>query len=377
MLILGIETSCDDTAAAVVQDGSKVLSSVVQNQDDLHSPFGGIVPEMASRRHLEVIDSVVRRAIESSTASLEELDLISVTAGPGLVGSLLVGLSYAKGLSYATGLPLVPVDHIQGHLMTLDLAGGTPLPAVSLVSSGGHTTLYHLSVEAPPRVLGTTLDDAAGEALDKAAKMLGLGFPGGPAMEKAALGGNASALKLPRPLSGKDTLDFSFSGLKTSLFTWLKREGYFDSTSEGRCLPLSIADLAASYQQAVVDTLIEKCLMALRRTGTPNLLIVGGVARNALLRERAAAAAGEERFQAHFPPPELCTDNAAMIAALGYRQRERAAVDSLDINAYSTKALKSGFRAPDKTGAAKSARKSAKNSARKSAKNSAKIYGGY
>ena len=150
MLILGIETSCDDTAAAVVKDGSKVLSSVVQNQDDLHSPFGGIVPEMASRRHLEVIDSVVRRAIESSTASLEELDLISVTAGPGLVGSLLVGLSYAKGLSYATGLPLVPVDHIQGHLMTLDLAGGTPLPAVSLVSSGGHTTLYHLSVEAPP-----------------------------------------------------------------------------------------------------------------------------------------------------------------------------------------------------------------------------------
>jgi N6-L-threonylcarbamoyladenine synthase len=365
MLILGIETSCDDTAAAVVQDGSKVLSSVVQNQDDLHSPFGGIVPEMASRRHLEVIDSVVRRAIEYSTASLEELDLISVTAGPGLVGSLLVGLSYAKGLSYATGLPLVPVDHIQGHLMTLDLAGGTPLPAVSLVSSGGHTTLYHLSVEAPPRVLGTTLDDAAGEALDKAAKMLGLGFPGGPAMEKAALGGNASALELPRPLSGKDTLDFSFSGLKTSLFTWLKREGYFDSTTEGRRLPLSLADLAASYQQAVVDTLIERCLMALRRTGTPNLLIVGGVARNALLRERAAAAAGEERFQVHFPPPELCTDNAAMIAALGYRQRERAAVDSLDINAYSTKALKSGFRALAKTGAAKSARKSAKNSAKK------------
>jgi N6-L-threonylcarbamoyladenine synthase len=366
MLTLGIETSCDDTAAAVVENGNRVLSSVVQNQDDLHSPFGGIVPEMASRRHLEVIDSVVRRAIEVSTTSLEEIDLISVTAGPGLVGSLLVGLSYAKGLSYATGTPLIPVDHIQGHIMTLDLAGGTPLPAVSLVSSGGHTTLYHLDAEDSPRVLGTTLDDAAGEALDKAAKMLGLGFPGGPAMERAALGGNPSALELPRPLSGKDTLDFSFSGLKTSLFTWLRREGYFDQTTSGRRLPLPIADLAASYQRAVVDTLIERCLMALRRTGTSNLVVVGGVARNALLRERAAAAAGEEGFEVHFPPPQLCTDNAAMIAALGYRQRKRAIADPLDINAYSTKSMRSEFRAPTRKSPKKSAKKSTKISAIKS-----------
>jgi N6-L-threonylcarbamoyladenine synthase len=369
MLTLGIETSCDDTAAAVVENGSLVLSSVVQNQDDLHSPFGGIVPEMASRRHLEVIDSVVRRAIDDSAASLEKIELISVTAGPGLVGSLLVGLSYAKGLSYATGLPLVPVDHIQGHLMTLDLAGGTPLPSICLVSSGGHTTLYQLDADGSSTVLGTTLDDAAGEALDKAAKMLGLGFPGGPAMEKAAAGGNPSALELPRPLSGKNTLDFSFSGLKTSLFTWLKREGYFDQTLAGRHLPLSIADLAASYQQAVVDTLIERCLLALRCTGASNLLIVGGVARNALLRERAAAAAADEGFEVHFPPPQLCTDNAAMIAALGYRQREKAIVDPLDINVYSTKALRAGVRAP--------ARISAKNSAKKSANRSAKKSGGH
>jgi N6-L-threonylcarbamoyladenine synthase len=360
MLTLGIETSCDDTAAAVVQDGNRVLSSVVQDQDDLHSPFGGIVPEMASRRHLEVIDSVVCRAIEASAASLEEMDLISVTAGPGLVGSLLVGLSYAKGLCYATGLPLVPVDHIQAHIMTLDLAGGTPLPAVSLVSSGGHTTLYHLDSEGTPGILGTTLDDAAGEALDKAAKMLGLGYPGGPAMESAAAGGDPSALELPRPLSGKDTLDFSFSGLKTSLFTWLKREGYFDQTTTGRQLPLSIADLAASYQQAVVDSLIERCLMALRYTGSSNLLIVGGVARNALLREQAAAEAVEAGFEVHFPPPQLCTDNAAMIAALGYRQRERAMVDPLEINVYSTKALRSTFKAPTRTAAGTSARRSAK-----------------
>lgn len=368
MLTLGIETSCDDTAAAVVQDGNRVLSSVVQNQDDLHSPFGGIVPEMASRRHLEVIDSVVHRAIKDCGASIEELQLISVTAGPGLIGSLLVGLSYAKGLSYATGLPLVPVDHVQGHLMTLDLAGGTPLPAVALVSSGGHTTLYQLDAEDPPRVLGTTLDDAAGEALDKAAKMLGLGYPGGPAIEKAASGGDPSALELPRPLSGKDTLDFSFSGLKTSLFTWLKREGYFDQTIEGRRLPLAIADLAASYQQAVVDTLIERCLMALRHTGNAHLLIVGGVARNTLLRKQAAAAAVEEGFEVHFPPPQLCTDNAAMIAALGYRQRERAIADPLDINAYSTKALKSGFKPRGRTQSGTTTKKLNTRPVRKSAK---------
>jgi len=214
--------------------------------------------------------------------------------------------------------------------MTLDLAGGTPLPAVSLVSSGGHTTLYHLDSEASPRILGTTLDDAAGEALDKAAKMLGLGYPGGPAMERAAAGGDPSALELPRPLSGKDTLDFSFSGLKTSLFTWLRRQGYFDQTISGRRLPLSIADLAASYQQAVVDSLIERCLMALRHTGASNLVIVGGVARNALLREQAAAKAVEAGVEVHIPPPQLCTDNAAMIAWAGAERFARGITDNLD-----------------------------------------------
>lgn len=345
MLILGIETSCDDTAAAVVEDGTQILSSVVQSQNDLHSPYGGIVPEMASRRHLEMIHPVVSRALMDAGASIKDIDLISVTAGPGLIGSLLVGLSYAKGLSFATGLPLVPVDHIQGHLMTLDLAGGTPRPAVSLVSSGGHTTLYYLEGLKPPQVLGTTLDDAAGEALDKAAKMLGLGYPGGPAVEKAASGGDPGALDLPRPLSGKDTLDFSFSGLKTSLFTWLRKEGYFDSTTEGRRLPLTVADIAASYQGAVVDILIDRCLTALRRTGVKDLVIVGGVARNALLRERAVSSAAAQGCRVHFPPPQLCTDNAAMIAASGYRLRDKALTAPLDLNAYSTKSMKSEFRA--------------------------------
>lgn len=340
MLTLGIETSCDDTAAAVVQDGAQVLSSVVQSQDDLHAPFGGIVPEMASRRHLEMITPVVDRALAESGSSLADLDLISVTAGPGLLGSLLVGLSYAKGLCYATGLPLIPVDHIEGHLLTMEIAGGTPVPAVALISSGGHTTLYHLQENREPAILGTTLDDAAGEALDKAAKMLDLGFPGGPAMEKAAAGGDPDALDLPRPLRGSKTLDFSFSGLKTALFTYLKREGYFDQTTEGRRLPLSVADIAASYQKAVVETLLERCFTAAGRCSAKNLIIVGGVARNALLREQSATMGGEQGIQVHFPPHHLCTDNAAMIAALGYRNRHQAVPDPMSVNAYSTKALK-------------------------------------
>jgi N6-L-threonylcarbamoyladenine synthase len=342
MLILGIETSCDDTAAAVVRDGCEVLSSVVGNQDELHSPFGGIVPEMASRRHLEVIDTIVGRALRDAEKSVADLDLIAVTAGPGLIGSLLVGLSYAKGMSYSTGLPLVPVDHVQGHLMTLDLAGGTPVPSVALVCSGGHTTLYHLDDGNQPTVLGTTLDDAAGEALDKAAKMLGLGYPGGPALEKAAVGGDPEALKLPRPLAGTDTLDFSFSGLKTALYTYLKREGYLDRTTDGRQHGLQIQDIAASFQAAVVDVLVARCILALRHFALGDLIIVGGVARNALMREKLNRAAGEEGFRVHFPPPSLCTDNAAMVAALGYRRRDRAAGSPLSINAYSTKALKSG-----------------------------------
>ncbi|MDF1536254.1 MAG: tRNA (adenosine(37)-N6)-threonylcarbamoyltransferase complex transferase subunit TsaD [bacterium] len=340
MLTLGIETSCDDTAAAVIRGGTTVLSSVVQSQDDLHAPFGGIVPEMASRRHLEVITPVVARALKDADCSLADLDLISVTAGPGLLGSLLVGLSYAKGLSYATGLPLVPVDHIEGHLLTMEIAGGTPLPAVALISSGGHTALYHLGNDDPPAILGTTLDDAAGEALDKAAKMLGLGFPGGPALEKAALGGDPDALDLPRPMSGSRTLDFSFSGLKTALFTYLKREGYLDQTTQGRRLPLSVPDLAASYQRAVVETLLERCFAAATACGTPHLIIVGGVARNTLLREQAALMGAERGVNTHYPPHYLCTDNAAMIAALGYRDRHRSASDPMTVNAYSTKALK-------------------------------------
>ena len=340
MLILGIETSCDDTAAAVVRDGTRIMSSVVSSQDRIHAPYGGIVPEMASRSHLEKIESTVARALADADITIADVDLIAVTAGPGLVGSLLVGLSYAKGVSFASGIPLVAVDHIQGHLFSLEPAGGAPTPSVALVASGGHTVLFHLRSGTDIDVIGTTLDDAAGEAMDKAAKLLKLGYPGGPAIQKAARGGNPAALDLPRPLLNGDNLDFSFSGLKTALFTFLKKHGYLDRTGEGRdYLPLSIPDIAASFQEAVVDVLVEKSRTAVRSTGVGNLLVAGGVACNELLRERLREAAGADGFTVHIPPPGLCTDNAAMIAALGFHRREEASTDILDKNAYSTKAL--------------------------------------
>lgn len=341
MLILGIETSCDDTAAAVVRDGREVLSSIVSTQDQIHAPFGGIVPEMASRSHLEKIDNVVGRATDEAGFTLEEMDLVAVTAGPGLIGSLLVGLSFAKGLSFAMGLPLVPVDHIQSHLMTLDLAEGTPFPSVALVASGGHTTLFELRSPHSINIIGTTLDDAAGEALDKAAKLLDLGYPGGPAMEREAQEGDPGALTLPRPLMRPGNLDFSFSGLKTSLFTYLKRHGYLDRTTSGQpLLPLSTPDLAASYMEAVVDVLVSKCRNAVKLYNVQHLVVVGGVARNGPLRERMAAAGSADGFQVHFPPPHLCTDNAAMVAAMGYRERAKALTHPLALNAYSTKSLR-------------------------------------
>ncbi len=349
MLILGIETSCDDTAAAVVRNGREILSSVVSTQDDVHSPYGGIVPEMASRMHLEKIDTVINKAMAEAAVSTEEVDLIAVTTGPGLVGSLLVGLSYAKGMSFANDIPLVGVDHIKGHLFSLELANGVPIPSVALVASGGHTALFHLRSRDDIRVIGTTLDDAAGEAMDKAAKLLDLGYPGGPIIQSEARHGDPEALPLPRPLTGTDNLDFSFSGLKTALFTYLKRHGYLDRTTGGRDdLPLSIPDIAASFQEAVVDVLTMKCRRAVEVFEVGHLFIAGGVARNDLLRERVTETADEDGFIAHLPPPELCTDNAAMIAACGFHMKDMASTDILDLNAYSTKAL--GIKGPLKRG---------------------------
>jgi N6-L-threonylcarbamoyladenine synthase len=345
VLTLGIETSCDDTAAAVLRDGAEVLSSVVSSQDDLHAPFGGVVPEAASRRHLERIDPVVSLALSRAGTSLAGVSLIAVTNGPGLIGSLLVGLSYAKGLAARAGIPLVPVDHVHGHLLSLAPAGGVPFPCVSLLASGGHTGLFLVEGPLSHRLLGTTVDDAAGEALDKAAKLLGLGYPGGPALEQAAAGGDPAALSLPRPMAGTG-LDFSFSGLKTALFTFLSAYGYLDRTREGRMLPLTVADLAASFQEAVTDVLEKKCLRALRETGVAHLSLAGGVACNRRLRERLSDAAVREGFSLHLPPPEMCTDNAVMIACAGHALRGQAPADTLALNAFSTKGLRRRGGAP-------------------------------
>jgi len=342
LLTLGIETSCDDTAAAVLRGDREVLSSVVSSQDDLHAPFGGVVPEVASRRHLECIDAVTGLALFRAGVSLGEIGMVAVTAGPGLVGSLLVGLSYAKGLAARAGLPLVGVDHVHGHLLSLSLSGalegGVPCPCVVLLASGGHTGLFLLESPRAYRLLGTTLDDAAGEAMDKAAKLLGLGFPGGPALERAAAGGDPSALPLPRPLSGG--LDFSFSGLKTALFSFLSRNGYLDQTPEGRSLPLSVPDIAASFQAAVVEVLSWKALRAAAEASCPRLAVAGGVARNRALRERLAGESERAGLDLLLPPPDLCSDNAAMIAAAGHALRDRASRDFLSLNAYSTKGLR-------------------------------------
>ncbi len=341
MLTLGIDTSCDDTAAAVTRGGGEILSSVVSSQDDLHRPFGGVVPEMASRRHLEMIDPVVGEALSRAGTELSGIGLIAVTAGPGLIGSLLVGLSYAKGLAFRSGIPLVAVDHIHGHLLSAEPAGGGAYPRVTLLASGGHTAIFLHQEPASFSLLGTTLDDAAGEALDKAAKLLGLGFPGGPALERAAAGGNPRALALPRPLLGEG-LDFSFSGLKTALFTFLTRNGYLDREQEGRSLPLPVPDLAASFQEAVTDTLTRKALRAVEAAGVPRLSAVGGVARNRRLRESLQEACARAGVSLTLPPPPLCSDNAAMIALAGHARRGEAAPDPRSLNAYSTKGLRRG-----------------------------------
>jgi N6-L-threonylcarbamoyladenine synthase len=308
-VILGVETSCDDTCAAVVTHDGEVRSNVVASQGLLHSRYGGVVPEIASRRHLELVDAVVADALERADASLDDVDTVAVTRGPGLIGALLVGLSSAKALAAALGLPLAPVDHLAGHVLASTL-GEHPIepPFLSLVASGGHTFLAR--VERPPgyTVLGQTLDDAAGEAFDKGARLLGLGYPGGPALDRLAREGDREAFAFPRSQPG-DGLDFSFSGLKTALLYRVRDLGEEEA---GR----RRADLAASYQAAVVDALTKRVREAVEREGVRRLAIGGGVAANSELRERIDALARELGLEVWIPPRELCTDNAAMIAAV-------------------------------------------------------------
>ena len=308
-MILGVETSCDDTCAAVVARDGAVRSNVVASQGLLHARYGGVVPEIASRRHLELVDAVVADALERAGASLDDIDTVAVTRGPGLIGALLVGVSSAKAIAAARRLPLVPVDHLAGHVLASTL-GEHPIepPFVALVASGGHTFLAR--VDEPPEydVLGQTLDDAAGEAFDKGARLLGLGYPGGAALDRLARDGDPEAFDFPRSLPGRG-LDFSFSGLKTALLYRIRDLGP-EETERFR------ADLAAAYQSAVVGALIARLGQALEQERPPRLAIGGGVAANSGLRARVEELAAERGVEVWIPPHELCTDNAAMIAAV-------------------------------------------------------------
>jgi N6-L-threonylcarbamoyladenine synthase len=329
--ILGIESSCDEMAAAVVQDG-RVLASVVHGQGELHRPYGGVVPELASRDHVRSISRVVDAALEQAGVAANQLGGIAVTAGPGLVGSLLVGVSFAKALAYRLGIPLVGVHHLTGHLASAELASlGLAPPYLGLVISGGHTALYRIS-ESGASLLGETRDDAVGEAFDKVAKLLDLPYPGGPAVSAAAAGGNPAAFDFPRPLADSPGLDFSFSGLKTAVALEVERQ-----RAQAALSPQQVADLAASFEQAAVDVLVARARRALAAEagGARRLAVVGGVAANRRLRAAFQVASREDGFQAIFPPPALCTDNAAMIAAAGAKQLEGGERHGLALESFS------------------------------------------
>jgi N6-L-threonylcarbamoyladenine synthase len=310
MVVLGIESSCDETAASVLADGRRILSSVVASQDDVHAPFGGVVPELASRRHLEVVVPVVERALAEARVRATELDGIAVTQGPGLVGSLLVGCAVAKSMAYVHGKPLVGVNHLEGHIYAAFLTDDPPEhPFLALVVSGGHTALYHSRAPLDYALVGQTRDDAAGEAFDKVAKLLGLGFPGGPLIQRTAEAGDPRAIAFPPARMSDGALDFSFSGIKTAVSLYVKRHGPLSSGA--------VADVAASFQAAAVRMLVRRAVRAALDLGVKRLVLTGGVAANGPLRAALAAQAGEHGLRLHVPPPRLCTDNAAMIAAAG------------------------------------------------------------
>jgi N6-L-threonylcarbamoyladenine synthase len=327
-LILGIESSCDETAAAVLADGRRLLSNVVASQIEVHAPYGGIVPELASRRHLEVITPVIDRALGDAGVRLADLSGLAVTVGPGLVGSLLVGVSAAKAIAYTTRLPLAAVNHLEGHIAGAALHDPQLAPPfVALVVSGGHTHLYHVPAPCEYRLLGRTRDDAAGEAFDKVAKLLHLGFPGGPAIQRAAAGGDPAAIAFPRASFDDGSLDFSFSGLKTAVVHYRRDLG------PGRLDEQQLADICAGFQQAAIDMLTQRLMQAARAVGVARLVVAGGVACNGPFRAALQREAEAEGFQLFVPPPALCTDNAAMIAAAGSVRLARGEHAGLSLNA--------------------------------------------
>ncbi len=351
MRILGIESSCDETAAAVVEDGARILSSVVASQIDTHGKYGGVVPELASREHLRAIVPVVREALETAGTKLEDLAAIAVTQGPGLVGSLLVGITYAKSLSFATGVPIIAVNHIEGHIHAVVLEQGSAIlyPALALVVSGGHTHLFEVRAGFAYRLLGKTRDDAAGEAYDKVAKLLGFGYPGGPIIDRLARFGNPEAVRFTSPKMKGNALDFSFSGLKTAVLRWVEEHDMSAEIAARRPLlragidelraatPQRTLDLLASFQHAVVRELLRHAAASAEQIGAQSLIISGGVACNSGLREAAQNA--RLPYPVFFPAPGLSTDNAAMIAAAAFPKLARGEFADFALKASANLAL--------------------------------------
>ncbi len=328
--ILAIETSCDETAAAVVEDGRRILSNVVASQVAVHARYGGVVPEIASRQHLETIVPVTRQALTEAGCGVADVDAVAVTYGPGLIGALLVGLQFAKGLAFTHGKPLVPVHHIAGHIQAPLLAhGDVPLPALALVVSGGHTHLYELPAEGHYRLLGRTRDDAAGEAFDKVAKLLGLGYPGGPIIDRLSQGADEHAVAFSVAKMSDGRPDYSFSGLKTAVLQHVRRHDLAPWSGSGEP-PRELRDLVASFQRAVVTALLQRFEQVARERQPRSLLVTGGVAANTLLRHEAVVSAARLGLPLYVAPVALSTDNAAMIAAAGwvnFRQGRRAGWD--------------------------------------------------
>ena len=324
--ILGIETSCDDTCASVIGNGSEILSNIVSSQDEIHRKYGGIVPEVASRRHIEMIDIVIREALEKAGKSLKEIDAISVTNRPGLIGSLLVGVGAAKAISYAGKIPLIAVNHLEAHLYSNLLENpGLKGDFLGLIVSGGHSSLYLVDGDWKISEVGHTVDDAAGEAFDKIAVYLGLGYPGGPIIDRLAKEGNEEAIDLPRPMMDSGDFNFSFSGLKTALIYRTKKNRDLLKKSNS-------ADLVASFQKAVVDVLVKKTIWAAKESGVDRVLVSGGVAANTRLREELVKRGEENNISIYIPPLYLCMDNAAMVGCLGYYRYIRGSISDLEID---------------------------------------------
>ncbi|MGA1845170.1 MAG: tRNA (adenosine(37)-N6)-threonylcarbamoyltransferase complex transferase subunit TsaD [bacterium] len=325
-VLLAIETSCDETAAAVVRDGTSILGNALHSQIPDHHKYGGVVPEIASRRHIETIIRIIAMAMDEATFTMQMLDGIAITVGPGLIGSLLVGLSAAKAIAFAADLPLIPVDHLEGHIYASILTcPDIPFPFVSLVVSGGHTDLYLVKGHGEYELLGRTRDDAAGEAFDKVAKFLGLGYPGGPVIDELARTSDPHAITFPRAYLERDSLDFSFSGLKTAVCNHIRFER---DPGEGIGHDsASVASIVAGFQEAVVDVLVSKAMEAVKRTGVHALAVGGGVASNSRLRERLDRACRDQGITIVIPPPRLCVDNACMIGAAGFFNQGRATRD--------------------------------------------------